>query len=115
MKSGNIFEGWVASQYPGASWNCEVYGTAPRAAGGNWDGWIDLLIELPDNKIVLVDHKTAPLSGDQCLNRAREYSGQLTAYREMLESRQGGGRGVDSLPVRCHDGKGYLADLKTLD
>ena len=85
VKSGNIFEAWVASQYPGASWNCEVYGTAPRAAGGNWDGWIDLLIELPDNKIVLVDHKTAPLSGDQCLNRAREYSGQLTAYREMLE------------------------------
>lgn len=84
LQAGQTFEKWVAVHYPKASWHCEVYGTGPRSAGGQWDGWMDLLLELPDGKLALIDHKTAPLRPEQCLAKAQEYSGQLTAYREML-------------------------------
>jgi ATP-dependent exoDNAse (exonuclease V) beta subunit len=78
------FLDWVDQRYPGATWHTEVPVTAPRSQGGRWQGFIDLLLHLPDGAVVLVDHKSAPIRRDMCPAKAREYTGQLAAYREQL-------------------------------
>lgn len=84
VESGDRFREWVEQRYPGAVWRTEMPGSGPRSAGGRWTGTLDLLLLLPDSRIVLVDHKSAPLRQDQCTKKALEYSGQLAAYREIL-------------------------------
>ena len=86
VTAGETFVAWVETNYPGAIWHSEVYASAPRPEGGQWEGWMDLLLELPTGELVLIDHKTAPLMGEKCLGKAKEYTGQLKAYRSMLTS-----------------------------
>ena len=86
VAAGETFVAWVETNYPGAIWHSEVYASAPRPEGGQWEGWMDLLLELPNGEMVLIDHKTAPLTGEKCLEKAKEYTGQLKAYRSMLTS-----------------------------
>lgn len=91
VTSGNRFTAWVEASYPGATWHAEVAVSGPRDGGGQWDGAIDLILELPTGEIVVVDHKSAPIRRDACSGKAAEYSGQLAAYEEIL---QGGGASV---------------------
>jgi ATP-dependent exoDNAse (exonuclease V) beta subunit len=44
---GERLTAWIAKTYPGAAWHTEVPVTAPRAAGGQWNGSVDLLLRLP--------------------------------------------------------------------
>jgi len=81
---GERLSAWVARTYPGAVWHTEVPVTAPRAASGQWNGSVDLLLRLPGGEVVVVDHKSSPIRPDQCADKAVTFAGQLRAYRETL-------------------------------
>jgi len=49
-------------------------------------GWIDLLLEIPDG-YVIIDHKSYP--GQDAEKRARKYIPQLRAYKEAVEKATG--------------------------
>ena len=53
---------------------------------GTWNGTLDLTLEQPDGTVVVFDHKSAPIRRSSCDAKATQYSGQLSAYREMLSS-----------------------------
>ncbi len=84
VHAGDRFCDWVTKQFPGAVWHTEVPVSGPRSAGGQWVGAIDLLLELPNGKLVVVDHKSAPIRRDHCAVKVQEYIGQLSAYDEVL-------------------------------
>ena len=86
VSSGDRFSEWVESKYPGAQWLTELPVTAPRSAGGQWNGALDLLLELADGKVVIIDHKSAPIRREHCAAKASTFSGQLAAYKEMINS-----------------------------
>ncbi len=86
VSSGDRFSEWVESKYPGAQWLTELSVTAPRSAGGQWNGTLDLLLELTDGKVVIIDHKSAPIRQEHCAAKATTFSGQLVAYKEMINS-----------------------------
>lgn len=86
VSAGERFCGWVESQYPGARWLTETPVTVPRLAGGQWKGTLDLVLQLADGDLVIIDHKSAPLRREHCAAKAASYSGQLSAYQEMIRS-----------------------------
>jgi len=84
VEVGNRFELWVNSKFQGARWRVEVPVTAHRSKGGSWKGTLDLILELPDGRLVVIDHKSAPIRRSQCEVKAKQYAGQLVAYEEAL-------------------------------
>ena len=84
--AGERFRDWVGTKYPGAGWITEVPVSAPRIAGGQWSGTVDLLLVLPDGNAVIVDHKASPIRREYCAAKAETYSGQLLAYQEILRA-----------------------------
>jgi ATP-dependent exoDNAse (exonuclease V) beta subunit len=86
VSSGDRFSQWVKSKYPDARWLTELPVTAPRSAGGQWNGTLDLLLELTDGTVVIIDHKSAPIRRAHCAAKASTFSGQLLAYKEMINS-----------------------------
>lgn len=93
VEVGNRFVQWITSSFPDAKWRVEVPVTAGRAEGGAWNGTLDLILELPDGKLVVIDHKSAPIRRSHCESKALQYVGQLMAYEEALS---GLGYTVDS-------------------
>lgn len=85
VASGDRFVNWVEVTYPGATWHAEIAVSGPRAGGGQWDGAIDLILQLPNGEIVIIDHKSAPIRRDSCAKKAGEYVGQLLAYGDSLK------------------------------
>ena len=45
---------------------------------------IDLVLQLADGSVAIVDHKIAPIRRQHCANKAAEYTGQLSAYEEIV-------------------------------
>jgi len=86
VSSGERFCQWVEKHYPGAQWHVETAASGPRAAGGNWSGTVDLLLQLPAGGVVVIDHKSAPIRREHCEAKAGQFTGQLAAYREVLTS-----------------------------
>jgi ATP-dependent exoDNAse (exonuclease V) beta subunit len=86
VESGEHLQRWVESTFPGARWHVEVPVSGPRAAGGQWVGTVDLVLELSDGRLVIVDHKSAPIRRQQCPKKAAQYSGQLASYCEILSA-----------------------------
>jgi len=86
VASGDRFLKWVADRYPGAQWHTEVVASGPRAAGGRWHGAIDLLLRLANGRVVVIDHKSAPIRREHCIAKAHQFAGQIAAYREVLEA-----------------------------
>lgn len=78
---------WIATAYPDAKISCEVPMTYHDENGTLYQGFIDMLLELPDG-YVIVDHKTHPMAFD-----AEEYAagcaGQLRLYRKAVEAATG--------------------------
>ncbi len=66
----------------------EVPVTAPRSAGGQWLGTIDLMTEVGEGQVLPIDHKSRPIPVEIAAESDLEFSGQLAACREILE-RQG--------------------------
>lgn len=86
VASGDRFLQWVEHRYPGAQWHAEVVASGPRAAGGRWHGAIDLLLRLADGSVVIIDHKSAPIRREHCLAKAQQFTGQIAAYREVVDT-----------------------------
>ena len=86
VATGNRFTDWVETKFPEAIWLTEIPVTANRAAGGKWNGTLDLVLELSDGSLVIIDHKSAPIRRQHCEAKAMAYTGQLKAYKEMLHS-----------------------------
>jgi ATP-dependent helicase/nuclease subunit A len=84
VSSGDRFSAWVDAEFPGARWFTEVPVTVSRADGGHWNGALDLLLELPDGRLVVIDHKSAPIRRERCADKAATFSAQLHAYRDMM-------------------------------
>jgi ATP-dependent helicase/nuclease subunit A len=82
--SGERFRQWVEKNYAGAQWHVEVVASGPRAAGGDWDGTIDLVLQLPSGGVVVIDHKSAPIRREHCAAKSGQYVGQINAYGEVL-------------------------------
>ena len=81
--------GWIAETWPDAKISCEVPMTYHDENGTLYQGFIDMLLELPDG-YVIIDHKTHPMAFD-----AEEYAascaGQLRLYRKAVEAATGKG------------------------
>jgi ATP-dependent exoDNAse (exonuclease V) beta subunit len=86
ISAGQRFVDWVDANYPQATWHTETPVSGPRSQGGQWTGTIDLLLKLPTGKVVVIDHKSAPIRRDACTGKAAEYAGQLAAYEEILQN-----------------------------
>lgn len=86
VETGERFRQWIDETFPGATWRPEVPAIAKRSEGGAWKGTLDLVIELPDQTVVLIDHKSAPIRREHCGKKANQYSGQLSAYEEVLRA-----------------------------
>lgn len=86
VSTGERFCRWIESNFADAQWFTEIAVTSPRTEGGQWVGTIDLALQLPDGSIVIVDHKSAPIRREYCMAKASEFSGQLAAYAEILQS-----------------------------
>ena len=82
----NLYD-WIAAEYPNAAISCEVPMTCHDENGTLYQGFIDMLLELP-NGYIIIDHKTHPASHD-----AEQYAagcaGQLDIYKKAVESATG--------------------------
>ncbi|MFQ5344709.1 MAG: UvrD-helicase domain-containing protein [Mariprofundus sp.] len=81
------FHQWVAGNWP----NGRLLKEWPvRLKEGNRvaHGWIDALIET-DEGYVLVDHKTIGADIDVCMDRVKEYAGQLALYQRAIQAATG--------------------------
>lgn len=75
---------WLDAEFPDAVIRSEVPVTWRNEDHQIHEGWIDQLLELPDGRVVLIDHKTYP--GDDPIGHVREnYIGQLSGYADALE------------------------------
>lgn len=98
---------WVESTYPEAKISCELPITYHDENGTLYQGFIDMLLELPEG-YVIIDHKTHPAQHD-----AEQYAagcaGQLNLYRKAVEMATGRKvlRTIIHLPNigRCYDVK----------
>lgn len=84
--SGERLDAFIAKKFPGARWLTEIPVTAPSEGGSQWDGTIDLLLELPDQSVVVLDHKSFFGKESHVMERAADYSGQLSAYAAALRA-----------------------------
>lgn len=75
---------WLNSAYPGAKISCEVPITYHNADGTLYQGFIDMLLELPEG-FVIIDHKTHPAAHD-AEKYAASCAGQLDLYRQAVEA-----------------------------
>ena len=74
--SGERFLRWVETRYPQARWHVETPACGPREAGGHWNGTIDLVLQLPNGKVVVIDHKSTALERHLCPVRASHFTGK---------------------------------------
>lgn len=82
LTAGDRFAEYLASAYPDASILREVPISWRSAQNQYMEGWIDLLIELPQG-FVLIDHKSYP--GEDPAKHIREENlGQMETYRQAL-------------------------------
>lgn len=73
--------------YTGAKISCEVPMTYHDADGTLYQGFIDMLLELPEG-FVIIDHKTHPAAHD-AEKYAASCAGQLSLYRQAVEAATG--------------------------
>lgn len=82
----NLFS-WIAKTWPEAKIRCEVPMTYHDDKGTLYQGFIDMLLELPDG-YVIIDHKTHPMAFD-AESYAASCAGQLRLYRKAVEAATG--------------------------
>ena len=78
---------WIAETYPNAKICCEVPITYHDENGTLYQGFIDMLLELPDC-YVIIDHKTHPNASD-APKYAAGCAGQLRCYQKAVEAATG--------------------------
>ena len=78
---------WIAETWQNAKISCEVPMTYHDENGTLYQGFIDMLLELPDG-YVIIDHKTHPMAHD-AQDYAADCAGQLRLYRKAVEAATG--------------------------
>jgi len=78
---------WIAETWPDAKISCEVPMTYHDENGTLYQGFIDMLLELPDG-YVIIDHKTHPVESN-AQTYAAGCAGQLSLYRKAVEAATG--------------------------
>lgn len=86
VAAGERLEAFVAHRFPGARWLTEVPVTASAEGGSQWDGTIDLFLELQDGSVVVLDHKSFFGKEEHVKERAAGCSGQLAAYSAAVSA-----------------------------
>lgn len=86
VAAGERLTGFLEKHFPGYKAFREWPMTLRNADGQLMQGWIDLLLEMPDG-YVIIDHKSYP--GEDSEERAKKYAPQLRAYREAVEKATG--------------------------
>lgn len=79
---------WVISRWPQGRVRAEVPVSCGNGDGQILQGWIDLLVEIPDG-FVVIDHKSSMGSASRLQEIAEAYSGQLDAYASAVEAATG--------------------------
>ena len=85
-RTDNLYN-WIAEAWPEAKISCEVPMTYHDENGTLYQGFIDMLLELPDG-YVIIDHKTHPMAFD-AESYAATCAGQLRLYRKAVETATG--------------------------
>jgi ATP-dependent exoDNAse (exonuclease V) beta subunit len=85
LKAAERLSSFLASRYPGARAFREWPVSCRNEKHQRMQGWIDLLLELPEG-YVIIDHKTTPNVERE---HAKSYAPQLLAYREAVERATG--------------------------
>lgn len=86
VAAGLRLQEYIDRCYPGHRRLCEWPVTLRNEQGQLMQGWIDMLLELPEG-YVIIDHKSYP--GPEAQERARKYAPQLRAYKEAVEKATG--------------------------
>ncbi len=84
LKSADALKAWVDKTYPNATWKKEVPILHRLDNGILISGFIDLLLETPD-QLIIIDHKAFPGNQAELKKRSEEYFGQLEAYEDCLK------------------------------
>jgi ATP-dependent exoDNAse (exonuclease V) beta subunit len=79
---------WINTQHPNAILHTEMPIMKVLSGGSLRQGAIDLVVETSEGWIV-IDHKSNPQPKEKWTEIAQEHSGQLQAYREVVESLSG--------------------------
>jgi len=89
---GQSFVDWCVAEFgvTPADWIVEAGASGPANAsiGGTWRGRVDLVFVAKAGELagrpVLVDHKAVMAKQGDCLTKAGEYVGEVSAYAEAL-------------------------------
>lgn len=86
-EAGERLRRWIDREYPNAKWKTEtpIHGPRSGVPGGEWRGIIDLLLELPDGRVVLIDHKSAEVDRTGWRAVAAQHAAQIGAYSELID------------------------------
>lgn len=79
---------WLSDRWPGAGRHAEIPAEAILETGQVMQGRIDLLLET-EKGWILIDHKSNPQGSEQWESVAKDYAGQLAAYRDAIEKATG--------------------------
>jgi len=82
-----LFHQWAASRWPDARLLKE-WPVRMRVEDQAAHGWIDALVET-ESGYILIDHKSIRADIDQCLERVKDYAGQLSLYAEAITAATG--------------------------
>ena len=89
LKSAQNLREFLEGTYPGGSIFTEVPMTLRNVQGQRLQGFIDMLVEMPNGWIV-IDHKTGiPKDGQSPEAFFCQYTAQLEAYRQAVEAATG--------------------------
>lgn len=86
IAAGRRLTDYLKRKYPGHKAFKEWPMTLRNEKRQLFQGWIDLLLELPSG-YVIIDHKSFP--GQNAEERAKKYAPQLVAYKEAVEKATG--------------------------
>lgn len=107
LRISDRLHNWISQTWPDAEIHRE-YPIRHRIENGTLiEGTADLVLETPDG-LVLIDHKTYPGGHQQCLEKTREFTGQLNAYAQALHL----ATGTPVIETHIHyPTSGYLASI----
>lgn len=94
IQSADCLYAWIQKMYPQADWKRELPVMHRLQNKSQVFGFIDLLIETPQ-ELIIIDHKVYPGSQKEIRLKSLDFAGQLKTYEDCL-------REIGELPVACY-------------
>ncbi|MFZ5572871.1 MAG: UvrD-helicase domain-containing protein [Thermodesulfobacteriota bacterium] len=107
VQSAETLNAWVERKFPNADLKKEVPMLHKLDNGTIVSGFIDLLLEMPAQWII-IDHKAFPGSQAEIRERSAEYFGQLAAYENCLKAKNP----KPVVKILHYPVSGFLAEVK---